>query len=285
MKYIGILTVALIVGLSGCASKPTAESMQKDLEKAAEAREKAEQKRTAKRQEKNEEFLSSIPNWALETPKPDSTGLYAVGSSESENLNVSQKKAMLDAEFGLAKIYKQEISGSERNFTQERNDKSLNSQYTALIDKLVARVPVVGFEVVKQDVKAMNGSFHSWVLLKLPYAQFNKVLQEMRAESMESTVREAFDDLDKRVKSRLEDKIKEQKAQQELRIGELTARSDIARKDVVAASAAASGNVSLSDTTVKQETNSKLENSSNTNSTSASVVVNPIPAPTIGATQ
>lgn len=275
MKYVGTMTLVIGLVLGGCASKPTIESAQKDLIKAEEARAKAEEKRAEKRQARNEEFVESIPKWAIATPKPDSTGLYAIGSAESESWNIAQKKAMLDAEFGLAKVYRQELSGSERSFTQERNNKGMNSQYTALIDKLVARVSVVGFEVVKQEVKPMYGTFQSWVLLKLPYAQFNQVLQEQRAESMESTVREAFDDLDKRVKARLDDKLRDQKAQQELRLGELTTRSDVARKDVVTASAAASGNTSVSDTNVKQETTIKSDGTPMTTTNTTTQVATP----------
>ena len=143
--------------------------------------------------------------------------MYAVGAAESASLNVAQKKAILDAEFGLAKQYRQELSGSERSFTQERNDRSLASQYTQLIDKLVARVPVVGFEVVKQEVKSVHGTFHSWILLKLPYAQFNRILQEQRAESVEASVQKEFDELDRRLKERAIERLQEQQDQQSLR--------------------------------------------------------------------
>ncbi len=225
---------ALTVFLGACASKPTMEDVQKSVAKADEVRAKAEDDRRKKRQVQAEEFLDVVPKWALEAPKPDGTGLYAIGSAESDSLNVSQKKSVLDAEFGLAKLYRQELSGSERNFTQERNDRTLNSQFTAVIDKLVARVPVVGFEVVKQEVKAFNGAYHTWVLLRLPYAQFNKVLQEQKADSMDSTVREAFDDLERRVKARQEERQRDAKAQQELRLSELQARSDLVNRGAAA---------------------------------------------------
>lgn len=219
-KSLPIATLVSIV-LVGCASKPTAESVQKDQIKAEELRAKAESSRAEKRQAINEVFIEGIPQWALQPPNPDAGGMYAVGSAESQSLSVAQKKAMLDAEFGLAKQYRQELSGSERSYTQERNDQSLSSQYTQLIDKLVTRVPVVGFEVVKQEVKSIQGTFHSWVLLKLPYAQFNKVLQEQRAEAVEVTVQKAFDDLDRRLKERAAERLQEQRDQQALRRSEI----------------------------------------------------------------
>lgn len=227
--------------LMGCASTPTAQSIQKDQLKAEELRAKADATKAENRQVQNEAFIEGIPQWALQPPKPDAGGMYAVGTAESQSLSVAQKKSMLDAEFGLAKQYRQELSGSERSFTQERNDQGLSTQYTQLIDKLVSRVPVVGFEVVKQEVKSVSGTFHSWVLLKLPYAQFNKVLQEQRAETVEITVQKAFDDLDRRLKDRAAERLQEQRDQQALRQAEvatqasMTAQIEGARQPGVAA--------------------------------------------------
>ncbi|WP_342616749.1 hypothetical protein [Rhodoferax sp. GW822-FHT02A01] len=213
--------------LMGCASKPTAESLQRDQLKAEELRAKADAAKAEKRQVQNEAFIEGIPSWALQPPKPDSGGFYAVGAAESQSLSVAQKKAMLDAEFGLAKQYRQELSGSERSFTQERNDQSLSNQYTQLIDKLVSRVPVVGFEVVKQEAKSIQGTFHSWVLLKLPFAQFNRVLQEQRAEAVDVTVQKAFDDLERRLKERAAERAQEQRDQQALRQSEVASHADM----------------------------------------------------------
>ena len=226
-------TALLLIGaatLVGCASKPTAQSMQEEQIKAESLRSTAESAKAEKRQSQNESFIDTIPTWALQPPKPDDGGIYAVGIAESQTWTVAQKKAMLDAEFGLAKQYRQELSGSERNYTKERNDQSQTTDYTQLIDKLVARVPVVGFEVVKQEVKSVQGTFHSWVLLRLPYAQFNKVLQEQRAESVEVSVQKAFDDLDRRLKERAAERLQEQKDQQAIRQSEVATQGAIASR-------------------------------------------------------
>lgn len=201
------------------------EDVQKDQVRAEAVRAKAEEERANKKQVQNEAYLDQVPAWAMEVPKPDGSGLYALGAAEAANWSLARKKAMLEAEFGLAKLYRQELSGSERSYTNERDDKALNTQYTALIDKLVTRVQVVGFEVIKQDVRALHGSFHSWVLLKLPYTEVNQVLKEQRSESMDASVRAAFDDLDKRVNARMAQRTQEQKAQQDMRLTEMSERT------------------------------------------------------------
>ena len=61
--------------------------------------------------------------------------VYAVGKGASESVGVSMDKARLDAEFGLAEQTKKSNVG--------------------------------GYEVVKQTVEAVQGKFHTYVLLRL----------------------------------------------------------------------------------------------------------------------
>ena len=55
----------------------------------------------------------------------------------------------------------------------------------------------------------IDGKYNAFILIKLPYAQFNSVLKEQRAKTDDNTVRKAFDELgqrlDKRRKQRIED--------------------------------------------------------------------------------
>lgn len=215
-SLVGLIVVMV---LEACSSSPkTKEDVLKDAQAAAAIATKMENKAAEQRQERAQDYISVMPKWVLDPPKPDGTGVYAVGIAESAELRIALRKAMLEAEFGLAKLFKQEISGSERQFDQERQNQGNMSQFTGLIDKLVARVPVVGFEIIQQEVRPIRGQYHTWVLLKLPYAQFNKVLQEQKAESMDQSIKDAFDDLDKRIKSRQEERQRELLTLQAMRI-------------------------------------------------------------------
>ena len=147
--------------------------------------------------------------------------VYAVGEGESNKVRVAMKKAMLDAEFGLAKVYGQELSGSERSSVQDTNDGMSTSQYTELIDKLVSQVPVVGFETVHQEVKTIDGKYRAFVLLKLPHDQFNAVMQKQAAKTNDKMVAEQFKDLERRL-----DKRRQQRAEEAANeIGEVGTKS------------------------------------------------------------
>jgi len=211
MKKTMTLILAGLVGVSlyGCSTSPTMADLTKDSIQASQVRAEANEKAAQKRQEKMENNLSEIPDWFLEVPKPDSSGVYAVGEGESNKVRVAMKKAMLDAEFGLAKVYGQELSGSERSSVQDSNGDAATSQYTALIDKLVNQVSVVGFETVHQEVKTIDGKYHAFVLLKLPYKQFNAVLQNQAAKTNDAKVEAQFKDLERRLDKRRQQRAEE----------------------------------------------------------------------------
>lgn len=67
-------------------------------------------------------------------------------------------------------------------------------------------MPIVGYEVIEQIVKPISGMNNIYVLLKLPYDQFNKVLAAEKAKALNKDVQIAFDDLERRLDKRREQK-------------------------------------------------------------------------------
>lgn len=223
-----VVVAVAAVALAGCASNSTKtmEEVQKDAAKAAAVRVEAETKAAEVRQKQMEKHIAAVPKWSLQAPKPDASGIYAIGLAKSDDLALAIRKATLDAEFGLAKVYRQELSGSERSSVSDRNDRRMGAQYTAIVDKLVARVNVVGYEVVEQDIRPMDGLYHGFILVKLPYDSMNRVLQDQKSESLDANTKAAFDDLERRVRQRQQDRMEEEKERQDMRIKEMQARGD-----------------------------------------------------------
>lgn len=200
-----ILAVVVSSILAGCASSPESdiaarldamEQQQRDLI----ARQKAEA------QEQREKEMAATPTWFLEPPKPDTTGFYGVGYMKSKHMGHALKGARLNAEADLAKQYKQELSGSERSFEQGNGDGDVSLQTTFLIDNIIDSVPVIGYTVVEQKMVPIDGVYETFVLLKLPYDQFNQVLQSQRSKEFDKTVQSHFDDLERRLKARRAEK-------------------------------------------------------------------------------
>ena len=190
------LVIALLTSciISACSTVPDNKSLVKEqlqLEK---------QRRNAA-QDLAEQTIDTMPSWAMTTPRPDNTGVYAVGIAEADKVQLAIKKAQLQAQYGLAKIFNQELAGSEQMMQQDAGAGS-SSSYQNLIQSLVNYVPVVGFEVVKQEVKAVNGEFQAYTLLKLPYAEFNKALQNQKQQAQNTDMKQAFADLERRLQQR-----------------------------------------------------------------------------------
>jgi len=199
-----VMLVAVLVfatGLVGCASKPNAVSIAKDEAAADAARSAAERKRSARATEAAEKFLGKVPAWVGEPPRPDGMNVYAVGEGQSTRLDLARKKALLTAEFGLAKQYKQALSGSERLFQRDSATGSPQERYTLLIDKLVDSVPLVGHQQVRQEVVVVDGMFYSYVLMKLSFDEMEKIISKQKAASQDKEIDAQFDELDRRLKA------------------------------------------------------------------------------------
>lgn len=201
-KILALMGLAMSV-LAGCASKPTAESIQKDEAAAMAAREAAEAKRNARADEKAERYLKRVPEWVSTPPRGDGAFVYAVGSGQSSKFDVARQKAQLTGEFGLAKQYRQALSGSERLFQRDAGGTGgVQERYTALIDKLVDRVQLVGHEVVKSETVVVDGGqYQTWVLMKLSFDDMEKILAKQRGDAgLEASIEKQFEELDRRLK-------------------------------------------------------------------------------------
>lgn len=144
------------------------------------------------------DHLESVPDWVLAPPKPDGIALYAIGIGSSDDLNLAMKKSKLEAEFGLAKLYSQEISGNEKSYLKDQNDSQIES-YTAIVEKLVKRVPIVGYSVEKQEIVNSNGKYNSYILLRMPHEQFKALIRQQKDKETSLEIAKAFTDLEIRL--------------------------------------------------------------------------------------
>jgi hypothetical protein len=197
------LVTALVSGifLGGCSTKPTATSIIKDEQKVAEAREDSERTRMKRQNESMEKFIDKTPSWVSAPPRADATHVYAVGEAQSKRLDMARQKARLLAEFGLAKQYRQALSGSERLFQSDGVNGAATERYTLLIDKLVDRVPLVGHELIKQETIVVDGTYHTFMLFKLSMADMQRILARQRDENVDRSIDQQFEELDRRLRS------------------------------------------------------------------------------------
>lgn len=222
--------IALCVGLGACSSTRTAADVAQEAAKAERVREDADQARLDRKQALVEQKLKATPKWALEPLRIDGDGVYAVGFGESDKAAVAIKRAMLEAEFGIAKKYKQELSGQERVAVSDRGERSLSQGYSQLIDSLVASVPMAGSEVIQQEVKAIQGQVSVWVLMRMSHDQMQKMASSEGGAAQDARTKAAFEDLERRVRERRDEQLRIEERRQELRIKEMRAGAELTQQ-------------------------------------------------------
>lgn len=200
-KVKSLSAVMLVALLAGCASD--AENLAQSQIDAELLRQQAAEMARAKQTEKLQDQLDEVvPEWYLEPPKMDGTGIYGVGTAHTKDLGFSIRKAKLVAIYEAAKVFKLEMSGQERSLQRDEGDEGDVAQRTELlIDALVARVPVSGYDIVKTKVTPYDGQYHAFVLAKIPFDEFNNVLR-MNKDKLKGEFDGAFDALEKRLNER-----------------------------------------------------------------------------------
>ena len=229
MKKTLLLSMVAVATMTACSSNQAVDptvAMNQRLLQLEEQQYEMQQIRNQREQEKREREILALPEWVEAPPDADSTGFYGVGIAQSRNLNHSRRAARLQAEFELAKQSRQELSGSERSFEQGNADGDVNLQTTFLIDQIVDSVPVVGYQIVDQKIHSMDGQVYTYVLLKLPYDQFNIALQQQRTESEDRRIQSQFDDLERRLAARRAERQAASEAEHQRDLERIRARSE-----------------------------------------------------------
>lgn len=187
-----LISLGLAAVLAGCTSQETQDSL---------AAEKERQRMIDRKNDAIDDVIDDLPRWAKKVPKPDSVGIYGLGIGDSGDLAMAMRKSLMQAEFAVASSYQQELSGSERLYSVD-GAAGANVQYQGLIDKLIQRVPIVGYSVREQKIQAFEGRYQVLTLLHMPYDEYNQALRSQRAKSQSQEMKEAFDDLERRLDKR-----------------------------------------------------------------------------------
>ena len=169
------------------------EAMRQDAAKEAQA------KLTEQLQDQLDEV---VPSWYLEPPKMDATGVYGVGTAHTKRSQPYRAQGQIAGDLQAAKVFKMEMSGQERSMSHDVGEEGDVAERTELlIDALVARVPVSGYDIVKTEVKPYDGQFHAFVLAKIPFDEFNRILKKNK-DAMKGEFDGAFEALEKRINER-----------------------------------------------------------------------------------
>ncbi|WP_044413313.1 hypothetical protein [Thiomicrospira microaerophila] len=153
--------------LSGCSSTLSKTEIAKEEAQIQLMQAKAQQEREKQENKRMQQVLSDVPDWVLNPPRADDLGFYGVGIGKDADLMNATRKARLQASFEIANTMRAELSGED---TMNQGD------YRFVVNRFVDKVNISGAEVVRQEVKPVQGEFQSYVLMRFNYAQFDALM-------------------------------------------------------------------------------------------------------------
>lgn len=191
MKMKMLVLAVMALGVSACASDPV-ERVRQDTVERQEAK-----------KEQKQERIDSLPDWVITPPKSGlSSGFFAVGTGKSDNMDMSMSQSTLKAEFGLAKQFRQEISGQERSYARQSGHGATVSDMEVLIDKLVDQVVITGHTLVDREVQLHDGNYIVYSLFHLPPDAIGRIAQQSQQVTHDQQVQDAFMRLEQRLEKR-----------------------------------------------------------------------------------
>ena len=190
MKYL-LLSSSIIVFsgmLSACVTSPKPGSPEAAIKIAQEAKEEKE--------EAVEQIVSDIPDWCLNIPSSNSA-LYACGSGNSSNLNMSRTRANLDAKRQLADMIDSEISSRMEDFLSSvgtGSNEQIKQQSEIITKNVTIEAKLAGYKQVQAEAQNIGSKYQIYVLLEYPIGQANQALVNQIKQNEALSTQEAADD-------------------------------------------------------------------------------------------
>ena len=155
-------------------------------EATIEAAEKAEEVKV----EAAEQTVSDIPDWCLNLPS-SSNALFACGSGDSSNLNMSRTRATLDAKRQLADMIDSEISSRMEDFLSSVGtgaNEQVQQQSEIITKNVTIEAKLTGYKQLQAEAQNIGSKFQVYVLLEYPIGRANEALvNEIKQNEILST--------------------------------------------------------------------------------------------------
>lgn len=189
-------TILAALTMAGCSTTPT--PTEQYVEHKQEVREKA--------YSKEEKKFAAVPKWFLNQPKNDDSGVYAVGTATSNNLQFSLNHAKLNAEFSIAKSLNQELSGRERAFMRSDSNGNVSSDAESVVTKFVDSADIVGVDTVENEVQLNEGKYTVYTLVYMSYEQQANILGRKAGNTTRASAKEAYAEIEAELRRRADER-------------------------------------------------------------------------------
>ena len=190
MKHLFLSVSILVLSgmLSACATSPKPGSPEAAIKIAQEVKEEKE--------EAVDQIVSDIPDWCLNIPSSNSA-LYACGSGNSSNLNMSRTRAHLYAKRQLADMIDSEISSRMKDFLSSvgtGSNEQIKQQSEIITKNVTIEAKLAGYKQVQSEAQNIGSKYQIYVLLEYPIGQANQALVNQIKQNEALSTQEAADE-------------------------------------------------------------------------------------------
>ena len=190
MKHLFLSAPIIVLSglLSACVTSPKPGSPEAAIKIAQEVKEEKE--------EAVEQIVSDIPDWCLNIPSSNSA-LYACGSGNSSNLNMSRTRANLDAKRQLADMIDSEISSRMEDFLSSvgtGSNEQIKQQSEIITKNVTIEAKLAGYKQVQAEAQNIGSKYQIYVLLEYPIGQANQALVNQIKQNEVLGTQEAADE-------------------------------------------------------------------------------------------
>ena len=190
MKHLFLSALIIVLSgiLSACVTSPKPGSPEAAIKIAQEVKEEKE--------DTVEQIVSDIPDWCLNIPSSNSA-LYACGSGNSSNLNMSRTRANLDAKRQLADMIDSEISSRMKDFLSSvgtGSNEQIKQQSEIITKNVTIEAKLAGYKQVQSEAQNIGSKYQIYVLLEYPIGQANQALVNQIKQNEVLGTQEAADE-------------------------------------------------------------------------------------------
>ena len=154
-----------------------------------------------------DQSISKMPSWYTQPPV-DANALYASASESSPDMQMSMDAAILSAKRQLANSLGARVSELMNNYalqTGTGNDAQVVQEISRVAKSVTTDINLAGFVREKSEVIQEGRNFRSFVLLRYPVGETNRIVadQVKKSQILDTKVRaaQAFQDLEREIEA------------------------------------------------------------------------------------
>jgi hypothetical protein len=154
-----------------------------------------------------DQSISKMPSWYTQPPV-DANALYAAASESSPDMQMSMDASILSAKRQLANSLGARVSELMNNYalqTGTGNDAQVVQEISRVAKSVTTDINLAGFVREKSEVVQEGRNFRTFVLLRYPVGEANRVVadQVKKSQILDTKVRaaQAFQDLEREIEA------------------------------------------------------------------------------------